>query len=99
YGHVAAISIDEAKLRRIRHAVTACFSPDETARVGFYLPDQFIEYLKSLKSPEGSATTPQQAILGKYKITRRASPLTAEEVREREALSHRVLADTMRRTP
>lgn len=96
YGHVAAISIDRAKLRKIQHAVAACLSPDETARVGFYLPDEFIEYLKSLKLPEGSATTPQQAVLGKYKITRRTPALTEDELKRREALSHKVLAETMR---
>jgi hypothetical protein len=96
--HVAVICVVEARLVKIQTAVSGTISAEDASRVGYYLPDQFIEYLKSLKSPEGSAATPQEATRDKYKVTRRAPVLTAEEIRQRENLSHKVFADTMRRT-
>jgi hypothetical protein len=97
--HVAMICADAAKLGKIQKAVLGCVSETDAARLGFYLPDQFIEYLKARKPPETKAPSPQEIVLGKYKITRRASKLTAEEIREREAAAHKLLAQTMRRKP
>jgi hypothetical protein len=95
-GHVAMICADATKLGKIQKAVLGCVSGEDAARVGFYAPDQFIAYLKVQKPSEPSVPAPQEVALGKYKITRRASKLTAEETREREAAAHKLLAQTMR---
>jgi hypothetical protein len=94
--HVAMICADTTKLGKIQKAVLGCISGKDAARVGFYAPDQFIEYLKAQKPPEPSVPAPQEIALGKWKITRRTSKLTAEEIREREAIAHKVMAQTMR---
>ena len=95
--HIAVICGDDSRLGKIRKAVSGCMSAEDLTRVGYYLPDQFIDHLKSLKLPQVATTgTPIEIKLGKYKITRRGPTLTPDEIREREDITHKVLAETMR---
>ena len=97
--HVAAICPDASKLAKIQKAVSGCLPAGELARVGYYSPDDFIEYLKALKPPESSPSTPGTATHGKYKVSRHAARLTPDEFKAREAAAHRVLAERMRTKP
>jgi Type IV secretion-system coupling protein DNA-binding domain len=94
--HVAMICPDEAKLERIRKAVAGCISVEEQVRVGFYLPEQFIEYLQALKPVPPMPSRPGTAQYGKYAVRRRAAALSAEEIKAREAMAHRVMVERMR---
>lgn len=95
--HVAVITTSEARLAKIQQAVSVCLPAEEFQRVGFYLPDQFLEYLKSRKPVEPAAPAPTEVKLGKYRVKSRASKLTPAEQREREATAIKLMADTMRR--
>ena len=94
--HIAMICPDAAKLDRIRRAVSACIPSEEQSRIGYYLPEQFIEYLKSLKPQSSTTIKPRTARYGKYAVTRRAAALSAEEIKAREAIAHRVMVERMR---
>jgi len=97
--HVAMICPDPSKLAKIQKAVSGCLPPEALARIGYYSPDQFMEYLKALKRPEQAKGEPEEKTLGKYKVRRRAASLTLEEIQAREAAAHRVLAERMRARP
>lgn len=95
--HVAVISTSEARLAKIQQAVSVCLPVEQFRQVGFYLPDQFLAHLQSLKVEDLSAPAPSEIKLGKYKVKSRASKLTPAEQREREATAISLMADTMRR--
>ncbi|MDB6124320.1 MAG: Type secretion-system coupling protein DNA-binding protein [Pedosphaera sp.] len=95
--HIAVICASETRLAKIRTAVSGCLSAEEVTRVGYYLPDQFIEYLQKLPVPKTSTASPQETVLGKYKVKSRASKLSPGETKAREASALKMLAETMRR--
>ncbi|MDB6019607.1 MAG: hypothetical protein JWR19_4096 [Pedosphaera sp.] len=94
---VAVICASEGRLAKIQMAVSGCLLAEEIAKVGYYLPDQFIDYLQKLPAGENGAANPQETVLGKYKVKSRASKLSPEETRTREASALKMLAETMRR--
>ena len=96
-GHVAVITTNETRLAKIQEAVSVCLPADQLSRVGFYLPDQFIAHLQSLKSKDPIAPAPSEIKLGKYKVKSRASKLTPAEQQQREAAAISLMAETMRR--
>jgi hypothetical protein len=55
FGHVASICRDRKKLGRIQQRLAAMTPADETAKVGFYVPDEFISLLSdwAFADPEG----------------------------------------------
>jgi hypothetical protein len=95
--HVAMICVNEARLSKIQSAVSGCIAGEEIGRVGFYLPDQFVDYLKKLPLEKSSPANPQETVLGKYKVKSRASKVSPEEAKAREASALKMLAETMRR--
>ena len=95
--HVAAICPDAAKLAKIQKAVAGCLPATDLARVGYYSPDQFIEYLKVLKPPaEGVVPQSTETKYGSRTVRRHVTKLAPEEIRAREAAAHRVMAETMK---
>jgi hypothetical protein len=94
--HVAVICSAEARLGKIQKAVAGCIALEAAARVGYYLPDQFIEYLKSLKMPESTANS-QAVTLGKFKVKRHVSASSAQEIARREAVAQKAMAEAMKR--
>jgi hypothetical protein len=95
--HVAVICVNEARLAKIQTAVLGCLSAEEVLRVAYYLPDQFIDYLQKLRVENKTPTDKQETVLGKYKVKSRASKLSPEETKAREAAALKMLAETMRR--
>jgi hypothetical protein len=93
---VAVISPTEARLEKIRKAVAGCTASGEATRVGYYLPEQFIEYLKSLKLPEPQPAEPRLAVLEKFNVRVRASARSKEEVAKRQDLAHKAMASVMK---
>ena len=96
--HVAAICPDAAKLAKIQKAVAGCLPAGDLERVGYYSPDQFIEYLKALKPPqEGAALPSTETTYGARTVRRHAAKLTPEEIQARESVAHRIMVEQMRR--
>lgn len=96
--HVAVITTSQTRLAQIQQAVSVCLAADQLSRVGFYLPDQFVTHLQSLKPEDRGAAAPEEIKLGKYKVKSSASKLTPAEQQEREAAAIRLMAESMRRT-
>ncbi len=98
--HVAVICTEQSRLEKIAKAVSGCLPGEQTACVGYYLPDQFIAYLKELarKDAEAPAEQKEEALaLGKYKVKRHVSKLTPEETKTQEDAAFKMIAETMKK--
>jgi hypothetical protein len=95
--HVAVITTNETRLAKIKEAVSVCLSAEQLSRVGFYLPDQFIVHLQSLKSPEPATPAVEERKLGKYTVKSSSSKLTPGEQQARESAAIKLMAESMRR--
>jgi hypothetical protein len=91
---VAIICLDEERLRKIGSAVSGSLGAELAARVGYFQPDQFIAYLKTIP-----AEIPKEPITVRrgYKIKRVVSELSTEQQKEKEASAIRAIADSMRK--
>jgi hypothetical protein len=90
---IAIICLEEGRLRKIAAAVRGSLGAEASTRVSYYLPDQFLAYLKALPEPvpKDSVTTRQG-----YKVKRSAPKLTLPEQRQREEIANRVMAEAAR---
>ena len=92
---VAAICLDEERLRKIGSAVTGSLGVELAARVAYFQPDQFIDYLKKLPPP--TLKTPQEARLSRgYRVKRIITTLPHQEQKQKEDAAIRLIAETMR---
>jgi len=92
---VAAICVDEERLRKIETAVAGTLGPDGAGRVIYSLPDPFIDRLKTLHPVQN---TPQAANLVKgWSVTRSTPKLTPEEQKHRQAIITQALAKALKR--
>ena len=82
----------------MKEAVSATVGPEQFARVGFFLPDPFIEYLSQLPKVSSSPPTPLNTETKRrgYTVKRSAPKLTAEELKAKEDAAMRMLAETMK---
>ncbi len=98
--HVAVICTEQNRLEKIAKAVSGCLPPGEASCVAYYLPDQFMAYLKEVARKD-SQTGEQQKnaplALGKYKVKRSVSKLTAEEAKSQQDAAYKMIADTMKK--
>jgi len=92
--HIAVICIEPERLSKIDRALSCCLSGPEKAKIGFYVPDQFLEYLALLA--KHAAPAPKSIVKGGRKVTARFVEITEEERRRREALMIETIARTMR---
>ena len=92
FSKVAVISVSEDRLEKIGKAVVRSLGSDVAAKVGFYLPDQFIAELKALPMPEQAPKT----VRG-YKIKRSAATVTPEEQKQREEVAIHLIAESMKK--
>jgi hypothetical protein len=98
FKHVAVISSNMDRLEKIKIAVIAALSAQETTHVGYFLPEQFLGQLQELATKETmieSTSTPTETQIGKYKVRRTFPKLTPEEKKQREAAGIQMLAKTM----
>ena len=93
FSRVAIICTGEDRLRKIAAAVTGSLGPEATAQVGYYEPDQFIAYLKTLPTPQ-----PKDSVTTRhgYRVKRSTPKLTPEERRQREETARQMMAEAMR---
>jgi hypothetical protein len=90
----AMICTDEKKLRKIAAAISGNIEAELAAKVGYFQPNQFIEYLKSLpvESPKKSET-----ICRGYKVKHSHSSGSAEEQKAKEEAAIRAIAESMQK--
>jgi len=89
------ISIEESRLKKMRAAVKGSLGAEAAKSVGYYQPDEFIEWLRTIERPPGFEAVVERR---GYKIKRSVVALSPEEQRRRESEAIRTIAESMRRT-
>jgi hypothetical protein len=98
FTEVAVISTLDSKLEHMKAAVLGALGAELSLKVGYFLPDQFIDHLRAITEHE-SVSKPSEAkskIRG-YKVKRSAPKLSKEELRLKEEAAIRILAVAMKR--
>ena len=97
FAKVAVISSKSPRLEQIREAVLAALGPDAGARVGYYTPDDFIAWLNSLPAITTVPVSNEPTVTMRRgrKVTRKASSLTPEERKQKEAERIALIAEVM----
>jgi len=91
---VAMICLDDTRLQKIAAAMSGSLGPDVSARVMYFKPDPFIEYLKSL--PQPPPQTSEKTYAG-YKVKHSLPKLSAEEQKAKEDLAHKLLSEALKK--
>jgi Type IV secretion-system coupling protein DNA-binding domain len=91
---VAMICLDDARLQKIAAAVSGSLGPEVSARVVYFRPDPFIEYLKSLPVPPPQ--TSEKTYAG-YKVKHSLPKLSSEEQKAKEDLAHKLLSEALKK--
>ena len=105
FTHVAFITADLRKLEQVRERVNARLSEKDSARVGFYQVETFIEYLRGFPKAtvEHSAPpTPSKSTKKKVKgwtVKTKVTEQTTEENRERENEAIKAIGEMLRKPP
>jgi hypothetical protein len=99
FTQVAVISGKAQRLEQIKAAVMAGMGTEKSAWVGYFTPDQFIEWLRALPLAESSPVSSEPAVTIRRgrTVTRKAPALTAEERRLKEAAWMALNAEVMRK--
>ena len=89
----AMICTDEKKLRKIETVISRSVGAELAARVEYFQPDPFIEFLKTLpvEPPKKS-----EKIRRGYKVKHSQSSVSTEEQKAKEEAAIRAIADSMR---
>jgi Type IV secretion-system coupling protein DNA-binding domain len=91
---VAMICLDDTRLQKIAAAVSGSLGPEVSAKVVYFKPDAFIEYLKSFPLPQPQ--TSEKTYAG-YKVKHSVPKLSAEEQKAKEDLAHKLLSEALKK--
>jgi hypothetical protein len=96
FPHIASISRNRKKLVRIQQLLSETASPEQIARTGFYLPEEFISKLYdwAMADPAGAAL--EKGKPRKRAIALNTAQLTEGERRQRESDMLKSLAEVMK---
>ena len=98
---VVVISPKAERLRQIEEAVKAGLDLAEASYVGYFIPDQFIAWLRdfapTVASPPPSPPIPSERTTRGYKVRRSAAKLTEEERRAKEEIALKAIAESMKK--
>jgi hypothetical protein len=101
FAKVAVISPKAERLRQIEEAVKASLEPKESARIGYFTPDQFIAWLRdfapTITAPLSSPPAPTERTIRGYKVRRSAAKLTEEERQAKEEIALKAIAQSMKK--
>lgn len=96
YQQVAMICAEETRLKRIETAVTNSLGEDIAERIKYFLPDQFISYLKEM--PAAAPASPAQPKVRRgYKVTTKHVQISPQELKARDDAGIAAIAESMRR--
>ena len=98
---VAVISSKAERLSRIEEAVKAGLDPAESERIGYFLPDQFIAWLRefapTIPAPTTSPSIPSERTTRGYKVRRSTAKLSEEERKTKEDIALKAIAESMKK--
>jgi hypothetical protein len=100
---IASVSASPEKLKQIALAVHAGLGAEEAAKVGYYLPDDFITELKRLaaeiKPKEEPPPVPGKRVIRGWNVNRHGPKLSPEERDAKEKATHKVVSEATRPEP
>jgi hypothetical protein len=99
FAQIVVLSPRQDRLARLKQAVHGCFSPEQVAKISFYLPDEFITYLQNAtleKAKMSQTAEPVEERRRGYKVRRQFVELSPEEAKAREESALKMLAEKMR---
>jgi hypothetical protein len=102
FAHIAVICPRPDRLSRLEEAMRGCFPPEETARIFFYLPEEFVLYLQRTwdeGSPPKVTGAPAEKRRRGYKVRRSFVEVSPEEAKLREESALKMIAEKLRRLP
>lgn len=95
YQQVAVVSPDGNRLEKLKIAVESSLGEEKAAKVQYFLPDQFLEYLQTL--PKEAELKPEQPKLRRgYKVTTKRIELSPQEMKAREDAAIATISEAMR---
>lgn len=101
FTQVAVVCMDEDRLSKLSRAVEGSLGADSAKRVGYFLPERFMEHLKALApaapAPSAAPSPAQPEARRGYKIKRTHVQLTPEESKAREDAALKMIAEAMRK--
>lgn len=97
FDRIAIISTTPERLQKLSAAISNSLGPEAFARVSFYLPDDFLVYLRSLENKPDPATASAIPPEGTFKVKRNLVRLGAQELKAREEEAIRLIAESMKR--
>jgi len=101
FAAVAVVSPKAERLRQIEEAVKAGLDSQESTRVSYFTPDQFIAWLRELAptitAPPTSPPVPSERTTRGYKVRRSSAKLTEEERQTKEDIALKAIAQSMKK--
>jgi hypothetical protein len=98
---VAVVSPKAERLSQIEEAVKAGLGRDQSELVRYFLPEEFITWLRDLAqtipAPPASPPVPSERITRGYKVRRSAAKLTEEERKAKEEIVLKAIAESMKK--
>jgi hypothetical protein len=96
YQTIAVVCTDQDRLAKICAAVRNSLGADAASRTQYFLPDDFIEYLRTLPAQQPALVQPAETRRG-YKVKRNIIKLSSEEVRRQEHEALQVISENLRK--
>lgn len=93
YTHVAVVSPDARRLKKLRAAIEGQLTEAERARVGFYAPDELFAFVQDLEIGQAQK---QRKVRG-YTVKTSFKAVGSEEGKERRQAISQVVAKAMTR--
>jgi hypothetical protein len=96
FEQVVIVSSEKRTLNKIREAALASLSEEESARVQFFLPEDFFLYLDKIAAETGEAGTREGVVKG-YKVKVKYKPLSPEEEKAKKETIAKTVLQAMKR--
>lgn len=97
FDRVVMISTTQERLQKLSAAISNSLGQEAFARVSFYLPDEFLAYLRGLEVKPMPASAPTTSAEATFKVKRNLVHLGSQEMKAREAEAIRLIAESMKR--
>lgn len=95
FQQIVVVGVNEDKLQKLKAAVRNSLGPESAVKVQFFLPDDFLDYLRQLPAP--APTGPKTKTVRGFKVKTVYADSSPEEAKEKEDQMIRLIADMMRK--
>jgi hypothetical protein len=95
FHQIVVVGVTDDKLQKLKAAVRNSLGPESAIKVQFFLPDEFLDYLRQLPAP--APTGPKTKTVRGYNVKSVYGDASPEEAKEKEDQMIRLIADMMRK--